>query len=257
MMVKRIKAAVEIMTVFLGIFLVTWTLISPDFLYQVERYRIAIISLFAFILLYLTYISPCLIFKDTFADRGLGTWNSLFIRTDNLKSALRGYGTITIVGAIIIIGATFLFRPNYLANINWSAFFLKLFFYISSALAQQLLFIGWLLVRLRTILQDDPLNQTGNKRLQVSAVAAIFAFLLHAPNMAVMCISLITGFAFVWVSYATPNLFLAASCHAILGTLLHRVAGIQVKIGPHYMQKDFHVTRTLFPVLKQIIGNLF
>ena len=256
-MAKKTKAALEIITVFTGISLFTWTLFAPGMLELVLRFRIAIISLFAFTLLYLTYISPCLIFKDTFAIRGLGSWNSLFIRTDNLKSALRGYGAITIIGSVIIVGFTFLFRPGYLDYINWNAFFLKLFFYISSALAQQLLFIGWLLVRLRTILQDDALNQTGNKRLQVSAVAAIFAFLLHAPNIAVMCISLVTGFAFVWVSYATPNLFLAASCHAILGTLLHRVAGIQVKIGPHYMEKDFHFSRTLFPVLKQIIGDLF
>ena len=256
-MVKRIKAAVEISIVFFGIFLFTWTLFSPDCLHLVERHRIEIISLFAFTLLYLAYISPCLIFKDTFAIRGLGTCNSLFIRTDNLKSALRGYGAITIIGATVIVGATFLFRPAYLDNINWNAFFLKLIFYISSALIQQLLFIGWLLVRLRIILQDDDLDQTGNKRLQVSAVAAIMAFLLHAPNMAVMCISLVVGFAFFWVSYATPNLFLAVSCHAILGTLLHRIAGVQVKFGPHYMEKDFHFTRALFPVLKQIIGNLF
>lgn len=256
-MAKKTKATLEIITVFTGVSLFTWTLFAPGMIALVLRFRIAIISLFAFTLLYLIYISPCLIFRDTFAIRGLGTWNSLFIRTDNLKSALRGYGAITIIGSVIIIGFTFLFRPSYLDHINWSAFFLKLFFYISSAMAQQLLFLSWLLVRLRTILQDDPLNQTGNKRLQVSAVAAIFAFLLHAPNIAVMCISLVTGFAFVWVSYATPNLFLAASCHAILGTLLHRVAGIQVKIGPHYMEKDFHFSRALFPVLKKIIGNMF
>lgn len=254
---KRTKAAVEIAAVFSGIFLFTWTLFSPDSLHLVEHYRIAIISLFAFTLLYLTYISPCLIFKDSFATRGLGRWNSLFIRTDNLRAALRGYGAITIIGAVTIVGATYLFRPAYLAHINWSAFFLKLAFYISSALAQQLLFIGWLLVRLRIILQADPLNQTGNKRLQVSAVAAIMAFLLHAPNVVIMCISLVAGFAFVWVSYATPNLFLAVSCHALLGTLLHRVAGIPVKIGPYYMLKDFHFTRALFPFIKKVIGDLF
>ena len=256
-MKTRIKAALEIVTVFSGIFLFTWTLFSPDSLYLVVRYRGAIISLFAFTLLYLTYISPCLIFKDTLADRGLGTWNELFIRTDNLKTALLGYGTITLIGAVVIVGGTFLFRPDYIAHINWTAFILKLALYVSSALAQQLLLVGWLLVRLRTILQDDALNQTGNKRLQISTIAAIIAFLLHAPNLPIMCISLVIGFAFVWVSYATPNLFLAVSCHAILGTLLHRVAGIQVKIGPHYMQKDFHFSRTLFPFLKTIIGDLF
>lgn len=252
----KIKASLEIATVLSGIFLFTWY--APDNRDLVERYQAVIIVFFAFTLLYMTYISPCLIFKDTLAIRGLGAWSSLFIRTDNFRSALLGYGTITLCGAAVIVGVTFLRQPALIAHINWNTFFLKLGFYVFSALVQQMLIISWLLVRLRALLlQDDIGNQKVCKRLQISAVAATIAFLLHAPNLPVMCISLVAGFAVVWVSYATPNLFLAVFCHALLGTLLHRVAGIQVKFGPHYMQKDFHFFQTLFPLAKKIIGNQF
>lgn len=251
----RIKAALEIATVLSIIFLFTW--FAPDSHALIEKYRGLIIAFFAFSLIYLAYISPCLIFKDALPVRGLGPWKSLFIRTDNFKAALNGYGSISLIGTCVIFGFTFLHKPDFIDHINWSAFFLKLIFYITSATVQELLFISWLLMRLRTVLKDDMRNQSENKRFQICAVAATIAFLIHAPNLPVMCICLVTGFAVIWVSCSTPNLFLAASCHALIGTLLHRVAGIQVKIGPHYMKNDFHFLRTLFPIAKKVIGDLF
>ncbi len=253
---ERLKAALEIALVLAGFFLFTWY--APGSQELIARYRAFIILFFAFSLLYLTCISPCLIFKDTLASRGLGGWNRLFIRTDNFKSALRGYGTVTVCGAVVIVGVTLLLQPARIAHINWNAFFLKLAFYLCSAMAQQLFFIGWLLLRLRTLLwQDDSQNQVVAKRLQLSAVAAAILFLLHAPNPQSMCISFVVGFAVAWVSYATPNLFLAILCHALLGTLLQRVALIQLRFGPHYLQKDFHFFQTLFPLTKKIIDNQF
>lgn len=256
-MKKRTKASLEIAIVFSSILLFTW--FTPVSLDMLENNRTVIIALFAFTILYLAYISPCLIFNDTLAIRGLGTWNTFFIRTDNLRSAFRGYGAITIIGAVFIVGYSLMLRPDLFSHLNWHVFFLKLGFYVFSALVQQLLFISWLLVRLRIILQDDLQDQTGSKRKQLlaSVVAAIMVFLLHTPNLPVMFICLVSGFAVVWVSYTTPNLLLAISCHALLGTLLHRIAGIPIKFGPAYMHKDFLFFQTLFPFAKRVIGNLF
>lgn len=254
---KRIKAILEVIICLSGIMIYIWTLYAPEHLDMLIRNRVLFVASSGLALLYIAYISPSIIFKDTLASRGLGNWKSLFIRTDNFKLALRGYGSLTLFGSFVILGYTFTLQPANIIHINWAAFFVKLIFYLSSALIQQLLFVGWLLVRLRSIICEDNDNSILSKQFIICFIAATIVSFIHSPNLPIMIISFIGGFAVIWVSYKTPNLFLAVISHAILGTMLFIIAGVQVKLGPHYLQKDFHFSRTLFPVFKKIIGNLF
>ena len=53
------------------------------------------------------------------------------------------------------------------------------------------------------------------------------------------------------------DLVLAGFCHAIIGTALHRVLEMHMRIGPFYWESDKYVYRTLFPALRELIGNAF
>lgn len=57
--------------------------------------------------------------------------------------------------------------------------------------------------------------------------------------------------------YRTPNFFLLVCTHAILGTLLHRVYELSMRVGPFYYNPDKYILRELFPPLAKLIGNLW
>jgi hypothetical protein len=214
---------------------------------------------------YLGYVSPCLLFRDSLASRGLGSGRTGFIRLDNLPSSLRGYGSIALLGSGLILGIALWLRPDHLARLNWTAVLVKLGLYGLSATAQQLGFVGWLFPRLKAIFPEtlrrlSPLGSIGpvtRPRLKVCVTAALLAVAFHYPNPLLMAICGIMGFALAWVSYDSPHLIGAATVHALLGTLLHRVAGLNMRIGPSYYQPGSYFFRTLFPSLERFLNPLF
>jgi hypothetical protein len=80
----RTLSAVELVTVvglqFAVVWLGLWLLTLPGFI-PVAR------IVFSAEIIYLVYVSPVRLHRDPPLDRGLGTWRTLFVRTDNLGAA--------------------------------------------------------------------------------------------------------------------------------------------------------------------------
>ena len=224
-----------------------------------------ILALLLAALVYVAYVSPHWIHKDPLAIRGLGSPRTLFIRTDNWTEAAQAFGAVALVGAIGVIGAALWKQPAVFSVLNWKAFYVKLGGYLFSTLAQDLIFLSFFLVRLRTILPlpsapqgaaTPPQTQRRN-RLLVSGLLGLLFSSYHFPNPLMMALALLFGSVVAWIYYAHPNLVLAVGCHALVGTLLHRVLGLHMRIGPFYWDRDTYILRTLFPPLREWIGDLF
>ncbi len=215
---------------------------------------------YLFILTYISYISPVLIHGDDHRYRGLSNWKTLFIRTDNFLPALYPFSIITLIGAILIIFASLLKNPSIFHQLNWNVFFLKLCFYILSS-AVQGLFTLFILMRLIDLSTSDPFQINSDipsefkSRLLLTAMITCFFCLIHIPNFPVMGIILTSTPIVLWQYFKTPNFFLLICTHAILGTLLHRIYELPMRIGPFYSNPDRYLIRELFPIIGRIIGN--
>ena len=224
-----------------------------------------IIALLAAALFYVAYLSPQRIHRDSLAIRGLGPPRSGFVRTDNWPAAFRGFGALALIGASGVVAAALVKQPDVFANLNWTALWVKLSGYLFSTLAQDLIFLGFFLVRLRAIvprpgLGPGPRAQARSERghrLRVSVLLGLLFSVYHLPNLPLVALTFGFGSAVAWIYYAYPNLALAVGCHTLVGTLLHRVLGLHMRIGPFYWEPDRYILRTLFPPLRDWIGGLF
>jgi hypothetical protein len=254
--ILAIAAIVEIVSVFSGFLLVMWGILPK--LNLVEN-ATKITVMLAITYIYILYISPQYFFNDSFASRGLGEWKTGFIRIDNIVASVKIYGTICLVNCFLIVVLVLAFKPLALKKISWVAFNVKLGFYFFSALAQQLVFTGWLCLRLKQAVSLFGIEQTRKftPKYLVAIAAALIAFCFHAPNITLMMITLLLGFAFALASYSTPNIFVMVCSHAVIGTFLHRIACLYMKTGPYYGQKDVHFFRIIFPRIQEMIGNLY
>jgi len=257
---KRVSAA-ELCCVPVVFFPALW-LVAPNI--QTGSFGSLYIAGLVMLLVYAAYVSPILIHKDRMAAMGLGSARTLFIRTDNLGPALRQYGIVLLAGGLLIIVAALNERPHLFAELNWRAFFLKLVFYLFSGTVQGLL-LSTCLLRLKTIIPLD-MAQAGSKlrsldvmrnRCIVSMSYALLFSVCHLPNAPLMIATLVYGFIAAWIFYATPNLVVAACCHAGLGTLLHRIYELNMRIGPFYYDSELHVFRTVFPFIGRMIGQMY
>lgn len=255
----RLISLLEALITSLGFFVIVW-LVGPGLGQNgLGPVLIAVLALFFF---YIAYLSPVLIHKDSLKERGLGTWKTLFVRTDNLATAFWPYFWLALTGGIAIITIALVSDPDIFSKIVWKAFFLKLALYIFNAFGQGLLFLSFLLTRLRVLFPvsqgvDDQRRATLQHQLVVSLMCALFFSISHLPNFPLMIVTLFMGFAVSWIYYRTPNLLLAAVAHATIGTLLHQVLQMHMRIGPFYWENEKYVFRTLFPVLREIIGDLY
>jgi len=210
--------------------------------------------------LYFIYISPILIYKDTLEDRGLGRDSFLYIRKDNFFQVCRKIALMTVaMGAIIVfsawyIEATFFIKPD------WYAFVLKLFFYLFYALVQDIFFFSFLLVRLKSFISIDGNLHIESDSSKIRVVVFSFAFffsLSHLPNVNLMALSFVFAAYYGYIFYKTPNLYVIVIAHALLGTLLHRVFELHMKIGIFYGMptQEGHLVRFLIPAINELIGG--
>ncbi len=209
---------------------------------------------------YVSIYSPIWIHHDPPGLRGLGTHRTFFVRTDNLRADLRAYGLLAITGTFVLLALALACDTSSLHRFLERAFWIKLTLYLFSALGQQLFFMGFFFVRLRELFgaypNDSEKHALRTRALVCGGTALLFAA-YHIPNLPMMGFVSAFGFCLAWVFYARPNLLLAALCHAWLGTLLHRVVLLPMRVGPFYWQPDRYVYRTLFPFIRQWIGDLF
>jgi hypothetical protein len=217
---------------------------------------LVIAALLVFVV-YVGAISPRL-FGDSLAVRGLGPRRDGFLRRDDFKRSLAAYSGLTFTCGIVIVAAALYRRPDAIASVNAGVFVRKLVAYCSSGLFQQLIFGAWFCVRLTTLFAPDahdvarPAGDVPSAAVtwRVCAAAAIGSALFHLPNAPLVAISTVLACGFAWAQLRMPNLALAALSHAVLGTLLHQLAGISMRIGPFHERPERHFFRELLPFLQ-------
>ena len=248
--IPRLISAMELLLITVGYFTVVW-LIAPKLETNglIPFTKVLLIAFF----LYVSFFSPTCIHKDSLIDRGMGDWRTLFVRTDNIVSAYKYYLVLTLVGAGAIVSTAWLHNPQLASTFSWQAWWLKLCLNFFNALGQDLLFLSFIMPRIKEICPFKPVSKAfGGLCLRQNAIivslgCTILFTLFHLPNWPLMIVVFISGFAIAIIFFYRPNLFLAVLTHAILGTLLHRVIEMHMRIGPFYWESDKYVYRTLFP----------
>jgi hypothetical protein len=261
---ERTLSAVELVTVCAGFlaaaWLGPWLMRLPGFIPAV---RLGLVAT----LVYVSWYSPARLHGDSLADRGLGTWRTAFIRTDNLRPAARSFGWLSLGGTIAILLLAEAINPGWFARANWTSWGVRLGFYAPSASFQALAFVGFGLLRLNGLLASPRspgfavtvMGTPGSVRRRVflSCVAGTTFAALHAPNPSAMALSAVFGFAVAWISVRTPNVFAAAACQILLGLLVHRVLGLSLWVGASYSHPDTFLMRDFIPWARELIGNLY
>lgn len=211
---------------------------------------------------YIAVVSPLLIHRDPASVRGLGSWRTGFVRTDNLREAFRAFGLLAIALTAILVVAALVRRPDLLQTLNWKALVTKFALYIAAALAQALIFFGFVFTRIRGIVDgaggpDHDRHAVVSRRATVAMLTAALFSICHNPNLPLMALTFVAGALWAWLYYTRPNVLALAVSHAIVGTVLHRVVELHMRIGPFYSNPDYHPVRDVFPFVKPLIGNQF
>lgn len=248
---NRLLSAVELVVILAGGLAACWWVMP-----QIANPQIAS---FAYLLLaasfaYVVYFSPVRLHRNSLAERGLGTWRTLFVRTDNLDVAARRFGVAALVGTVLILIAAAVWNPEVFTRFNWKAFASRCVVYSMSALIQSLVFVGFLLPRFRDVCTHG--DET-RRRWKVAALAALVFSVAHAPNLPIIALGIPFAFIVSWISWRTPNVFAAAGFHAVLGVLVHRVLELSMRTGPFYSNPDTYMWRTLFPFVREVIDGQY
>lgn len=175
-----------------------------------------------------------------------------------LKKGWLSYSLFTTTGSIVLISYTALFYPETLPQLNWSAVLIKFSGYLVYGSIQAIIFFGFMMPRIRQAFSKvlTPRNNGKVKYSVILIVALIFSS-YHIPNPELMSVTFLAGLVWAWIFSRRPNLFLMSLSHAILGTILHQVVKLHMRIGPFYNNPDLYVIREVVPGLKKLIGNLF
>jgi hypothetical protein len=232
------------------------------------------LALFSCAAFYAAVVSPLVIHRDPGPPRGLGSWRTLFLRTDNLRPALRAYGAITLTVLCLIAAAglaTGRFQP---AVFDWDALARRVFLYVFSALGQQYFLFGFFYPRIQDVVcgsrmarggEEAALNGSGRiccrgsvsgmagSALGLGVVAAVF----HYPNVPLMWGILLAATAWSYLYERIPSIWVSACCHALIGSALNLVLLIDIRIGPSYGTSYKGFFRTVFPFLNEFIGGKF
>ena len=174
-----------------------------------------------------------------------------------LATAWPPYLVWTVAAGGVLVALALHRDPGALRQIDPRLLGLKFAGYLIFALIQATAFFGFLQRRLERLLQYRPgLSQWGRRGLVAAGVGGVFC-LCHAPNPAMMLLTLIGGVAWSLIFSVRPNLWLLSLSHAVLGTLTHRVLLLNTRIGPFYAHPDLHILQQAVPGLRQVFGNLF
>lgn len=219
---------------------------------------------------YVAYISPVLIHRETLASRGLGPAADLFLRKDNLAEAALLFGTATLSGGVLLllVGAIMGLGPKF--DFNLQTFSLRLLLYIPSAFFQDGLFFSFFLRRWQAVWGAAGAGG-GPERCQrgmatpwainpwwLAIVSNTLLFsLYHLPNRPVMGLALILGIVWGRIFSWTPNLLAAVLGHAVLGTVLHLCLKVSTKIGSAYAAHHKGFYSVLCPFVEPFIAGRF
>lgn len=182
-----------------------------------------------FFIFYILFISQYL-HKDTCAERGFGSWKTLFIRTDNLKKSARDVLLILtsiMIGSIFLIAlllgtfwtpegggfSEWLVEQGILKETNlFIDFFAQFLYYILWGFIQQVLFLSFIHVRLRKVFP-------GYSRIKIALMTGAIFGSYHLFNFPLATFTFISGTFWAWYFYETPNLLTVSISHGLGGTL--------------------------------------
>jgi hypothetical protein len=198
-------------------------------------------------IVYVAYISPVFIHRDSLAIRGLGPYSGLFIKWDNFLPALGRFGFYTFLGiaGLLLLGSWL--KPGHLSDFDGYTFSLRMILYFFSAFMQDGLFFSFFLWRWQASFGAEGwVRASGTAKkgpnyppgLGVGSVgwpailanAVLFSW-YHLPNKPVMALTLLMGIVWGKLFSRTPNLLAAALGHASMGTVLHLSLKISTKVG--------------------------
>jgi len=130
----------------------------------------------------------------------------------------------------------------------------KVFFLLVFSINSRHTLFSYILLRLKDLILIESLHT--KKIIVLLLFSSIFA-LIHLPNLPLMALTFIFAFWLGYVFYSTPNLYAIVIVHAFLGTLLHRVYELHMKIGLFYgvESHEGHFFRFLIPSFSEIIGH--
>lgn len=204
------------------------------------------------------WISPVFLHHIKPADWGIDFFGSQDNNPGALKNAWPPYAAFTLFGATVLILYTVFFKPEAMETINFKAIAVKLAGYFLYGAIQAAIFFGFFLTRIRAIVAmfTRPDQALLHRILVVFLTSVIFSA-FHTPNFPLMACTFFTGLFWAWIFYQRPNLLLLGLSHAILGTILHRVVQMHMRVGPFYDNPDLYILREIVPGLRQLIGNLF
>jgi len=204
------------------------------------------------------WLSPVVLHRDPPALRGWGRRRADARDPGSFRNAWRTYGAFTLVAALLLIAVALLKDPALVAGINWTALAIKFLGYLAFGVVQAFIFFGFVQTRVRTMIPLPPApGSVQRHRLLVALVTAGIFAVFHLPNLPLMGVVFATGLCWAWIFYKRPNVLLLGVSHAVLGTILHRVVQMYMRIGPFYSEPDLYVFRSVIPGLKQLIGNQF
>lgn len=195
-----------------------------------------------FFILYVFFISQYL-HKDTAAERGFGSWKTLFIRTDNLKKSAKE--VLLIITPLLILGIFVtalilgtLWNPEGEGFSAWLVdqglleeenllidFFGQFLYYILWGFIQQVLFLSFIHVRLRKVFPTM-------SRMRISLLTGAIFGSYHLFNFPLVTFTFVSGTIWAWSFYETPNLLTVSISHGLGGTL-SSIFVFQKSIGWH------------------------
>jgi hypothetical protein len=246
----------EIAGLTLGFFAVLW-LLGPRFA-TIRFAQFGYWLLVAFGGIYLLWISPVLLHRDPPEWRGWGGCGDDGACPGSFKNAWPGYVAFTVLGGLLLLAYAWWLDPGKLLHIDWPGVKIKFTGYVVFGIVQDAVFFGFVLVRLRKMIpiSAGPHSILQHRFIVALATAGLFAF-YHLPNRSLMGFTLLGGFCWSWIFYLRPNILLLGVGHAVLGTILHRIIQLYMRIGPFYDHPDLYLLRHVVPGLQRFAGNLF
>lgn len=199
----RVVTGLEVASVIASVFITTWMIIplQPNL-----RWLVAVPGVLALLLII-----------NSHRVRGE--------RPSEIGFTLRHFGkTLRLVALPTVAACAVLAAIGYSANSfhRTSHFWSNLGFLPVWGLMQQYVLQGFIYRRMRFLFVDENAAQAKQQRrinLAILATAFVFA-LVHAPNLALMCLTLIGALFWSWVYERAPNLLALGLSHAIISLML-------------------------------------
>ena len=227
-------------------YLITWQ-IAPHAMQLHWLLLLGMVAAAGWIGYYLFWVSPVL-HGDSPGARGLDS--------STCKTSFVYYFVLLLIGLSVIVVMIYLKYGQRPPDIDWGVFWLKYGFYLTSAFLQDLIFFSFFQLRIKEIVSTHFTNKSEQLWITVGVVAVAFG-LFHIPNWPLTLFSIGFGFLVSLSFYLRPNIWAVVLIHALLGTVLHRIYQLHMKIGLFYGQTspDASFFRKIIPFTEALISD--